>query len=305
MRSLPPGGPAGGGPLGGSDIPAFRYARAAEMAGRAGRDRAGEVFVLAPQGNRPDPPRPGAWDGPPAPASALEGLRRGWPLPRPDIAAHLLRMAGEDSGGATLDGIMHRLSRTWFLASSGAAAAAALAVDVEGMLEDLAELGLVERRRGGDGRRRTYSTTRLGRRACRSPLPALEAARAVRGLKRSRREGRAGATQFYLDALRAAWSIAGCGPGGPTRGAASGSGHGCGLLERYGWQERAGADSAEEGPEGLHLALAHYAFAAERPGGGMPASRLVAAGGAAADTARALLELADLARDPADQEGDI
>ena len=60
LQSLPPGGPAGDGPLGGSNIPAFRYARAAEMAGRAGRDRAGEVFVLAPQGNRPDPPRPGA-----------------------------------------------------------------------------------------------------------------------------------------------------------------------------------------------------------------------------------------------------
>ena len=54
-----------------ADMPALRYAQAAEMAGRAGRDRRGEVFALASPWVTPaggEPPRPAAWDGPRGPA---------------------------------------------------------------------------------------------------------------------------------------------------------------------------------------------------------------------------------------------
>lgn len=284
------GGPAGAAPRGGTDMPAFRYEQVAELAGRTGRDRRGEVFVLPPAGAGPDPPRPAAWDAPRGPASSLAGLRAG---PGPDIATHLLRMAGEQEGGITLDAAMSRMSLTWLRASSGPAAVGAPAGTIEGILEELAELGLAARRRDGEGRL-AYGLTDLGGRFCRSPLPALPAARAVQGLKRLRKMVGEYAAQFYLEALRAAWSVAERGPDRPLRGA-SGSAPDPRLLARYGWQGRAGAGPAGEGEAGLHLALRHYAFAAAGTGSGMPASRAVAAGMTAVDTARVLLELADLA----------
>ena len=285
-----PGGTAGAAPRSGFDMSAFRYAQVAEMAGRAGRDRRGEVFVLPPTGAGPDPPRPAAWDAPRGAASSLAGRRGG---PRPDIAAHLLRMAGEQEGGVTLDAAMHRMSLTWLRASSGPAAVDALAGTIEGILEELAELGLAARRKDGGGRL-AYGLTDLGARFCISTLPVLPAARAVQGLKRLRKMVGEYAAQFYLEALRAAWSVVECGPDGPLRGA-PGSAPDPRLLARYGWQGRAGAAPAVEGEAGLHLALRHYAFAAAGTRAGVPASRTAAAGTTAVDMARALLELADLA----------
>lgn len=202
-------------------------------------------------------------------------------------------MAGEQEGGITLDAAMSRMSLTWLRASSGPAAVGAPAGTIEGILEELAELGLAARRRDGEGRL-AYGLTDLGGRFCRSPLPALPAARAVQGLKRLRKMVGEYAAQFYLEALRAAWSVAERGPDQPLRGA-SGSAPDPRLLARYGWQGRAGAGPAGEGEAGPHLALRHYAFAAAGMGSGMPASRAVAAGMTAVDTARVLLELADLA----------
>ena len=84
------GGPAGAAPRGGTDMPAFRYEQVAELAGRTGRDRRGEVFVLPPAGAGPDPPRPAAWDAPrgrphrwqgcgPAPAPTSRRTFSAWP----------------------------------------------------------------------------------------------------------------------------------------------------------------------------------------------------------------------------------
>lgn len=294
------GGAAKAVPRHGVDIPAFKYAQVSEMAGRAGRDRRGEVLVLAPQGDGPEPPRPAAWDGPRRAASALAG-RRG--EPHPDIATHLLRMTGEP-GGATLDGVMSRMSLTWLQASSGRAAVDALAGTIGNILEELVGLGLVARRRDAGDRRRVYDSTELGCRICRSPLPALRAARAVQDLKRSRNTAGEYATQFYLDALRAAWSIIECSPGKPLRGAPRDAPVPP-PLARYGWGGQAGVGSVGDGEAGLYHALDHYAFAAAKARGGMSASRLIAAKITAVGIARTLLELADLAHDPDDHAEDI
>ena len=211
-------------------------------------------------------------------------------------------MAGEP-GGAALDGIMSRMSRTWLRASSGPGAVDSLPGAIESALEELDELGLVARRSGKGGHHsHAYVLTKLGGRFCRSPLPALPAACAVQDLRRSRKMAGEYAAQFYHDAMRAALSVVEYGMSEPPRDA-PGDAADSRLLAGYGWRGQAGAGSAwESGAGGQHFALEYYAFANARARRGMSASRLTAAGGMAVDMARALLELADLAHAQDDQE---
>ena len=160
---------------------ALGYERVAEMAGRVGRDKRGEVFVVATSAAECDALRR-LWGESPVVASALGGRSDAI---RSRIASHLVGIAKE-SGGATLDDMMSRMSSTWFWASSGAADKAALAETVEGLLDELVALQLVAGRRSGGGGSAgaglVYEPTDLGRVVCESPLPALWAARAVREL---------------------------------------------------------------------------------------------------------------------------
>ena len=238
-----------------SGIDIQRYERIAEMAGRWGRDKRGEIFVLAGSEVECGMLRRRLWGGAagaaPAPGGPADWLR-------PRIAVHLVRMAGE-ADGATLDEMTDRMSLTWLWSSSSGEGKEALGRAIEDALGELVALRLVTTRRGGGGGgaggRRVYEPTELGYRVCVSPLPALWAARAVRALEASWREGEgAHAAQFYADA---------------------------------------GAEgAAAEGGAGVHPFLYHHAAAWAGPS--MPASRLVGAKAAAVARARTLLGLADL-----------
>lgn len=175
---------------------ALEYWQAVEMAGRAGRDRRGEVFVVAASESECGMLRRRLWGGAAAEAAPQQDGIPG--MLRPVVATHLVRMAGE-AGGATLDDMMARMSLTWLWESSGAAGRKALGAAVGEILAELDELRLVAPRRGAGGGR-VYEPTELGARACRSPLPVLWAARAVRALRASWGEGGAARTaRFYAD----------------------------------------------------------------------------------------------------------
>lgn len=240
-----------------SGIDIQRYERVAEMAGRGGRDKRGEIFVLAGSEAECGMLRRRLWGGAagaaPAPGGSADGIR-------PRIAAHLVRMAVE-AGGVTLDDVTDRMSLTWLWSSSSGEGRGALGRVIEDALGELVALRLVTTRRnsggggGGAGGRRVYEPTELGRRVCVSPLPALWAARAVRELEASWGAGEgAHAAQFYADA---------------------------------------GAEgAAAEGGAGVNPILYHHAAA--RSGLGTPAPSLVGAKAAAVARARTLLGLADL-----------
>ena len=104
-------------------------------------------------------------------------------MPRALVATHLVRMAVE-AAGATLDDMMARMSLTWLWETSGVAGREALGDAVAEILDELDDLRLVTTRRGSGGgaagARHVHEPTELGTRACRSPLPVLWAARAVR-----------------------------------------------------------------------------------------------------------------------------
>lgn len=176
--------------------------QAAEMAGRAGRDSRGEVFVVAASEAECGVLRRRLWGGAAAGAAPPPPPPGGRPgMPRALVATHLVRMAVE-AGGATLDDMMARMSLTWLWETSGAAGREALGDAVAETLAELDDLRLVTTRRGGAaaGGRRVYEPTELGARACRSPLPVLWAARAVRALKASWGEnGALRAVRFYPD----------------------------------------------------------------------------------------------------------
>lgn len=89
------------------------------MAGRAGRNSRGEVFVVAASEAECGVLRRRLWGGAAAAASATPPDGRPG-MPRALVATHLVRMAVE-AGGATLDDMMARMSLTWLWETSGAA----------------------------------------------------------------------------------------------------------------------------------------------------------------------------------------
>ena len=145
------------------------------------------------------------------------------------------------------------------------------------ILYELDDLRLVTTRRGSSGGsgvaggRHVHEPTELGARACRSPLPVLWAARAVRALKASWGEsGALRAVRFYPD----------IGAEGAPAAAAGGA--------------------EEEGP-GVPPHACLYAAGGKGPGALAP--QIIEAKAAAAGRARTLLHLADLLRAEADSAG--
>lgn len=159
---------------------AFEYARAVEMAGRAGLDRKGETFVVAASQAEYDALRRSLWDVAPSVTSALGGSRDDL---RPSIALHLIRIAKE-LDGATSGDMESRISTTWFWASSSTSDKAALGEMIRGLVDELVALDLVVRRDAGDASAGSiYESTDFGNLVCESHLPVLHAASAVRELR--------------------------------------------------------------------------------------------------------------------------
>ena len=178
------------------EIPsAFEYARATEMAGRAGLDRKGETFVAAASQAEYDALRRSLWDIALSVTSGLGGSRDDL---RPRIALHLIRMAKE-LGGATPGDMASRISATWFWASSSASDKAALDETIRGLLDELVALDLVARDACGTSAGHICRPTDFGNLVCESHLPVLHAASAVRKLRRIRDDDDAPALQLCSD----------------------------------------------------------------------------------------------------------